>query len=165
MGIDFPDHTIVDSQSGLDVDEYWMQHALQLAKQAQQQGEVPVGALIVRDGKIIGQGYNQPITQHDPSAHAEIIALRDAGQNIKNYRLIETTLYVTLEPCVMCMGAILHARINKLVFGAIDPKRGAVCSALQLSHAAFSNHHIEWKSGVLEHTCSELLVAFFQVRR
>jgi tRNA(adenine34) deaminase len=165
MGIDFPDHTIVDSQPGLDVDEYWMQHALQLAKQAQQQGEVPVGALIVRDDKIIGQGYNQPITNHDPSAHAEIIALRDAGQHIKNYRLIETTLYVTLEPCVMCIGAILHARINKLVFGATDPKRGAVCSALHLTHAGFSNHHVEWKSGVLEQACSELITAFFQARR
>lgn len=165
MGIDFPAQTIVDSQSGLDVDEYWMQHALQLARQAQQQGEVPVGALIVRDDKIIGQGYNQPITNHDPSAHAEIIALRDAGQNIKNYRLIETTLYVTLEPCVMCIGAILHARINKLVFGAIDPKRGAVCSALQLTHAEFSNHHVEWRSGVLEQACSELITAFFQARR
>lgn len=165
MGIDFPDRTIVDNQSDLDADECWMQHALQLARQAQQQGEVPVGAIIVRDDAIIGQGCNQPITNHDPSAHAEIIALRDAGQNTKNYRLIETTLYVTLEPCVMCMGAILHARINKLVFGAIDPKRGAACSALQLTHAGFSNHHVEWKSGVLEQNCRELLTTFFQVRR
>lgn len=146
-------------------DEYWMQYALLLARKAEEQGEVPVGAVLVRENKMIGSGYNQPISSHDPSAHAEIIALRDAGQAISNYRLINTTLYVTLEPCVMCMGAILHARIKKIVFGATDPKRGAVCSALQLSHAAFSNHQVEWESGVLEKTCSQLLSSFFQVRR
>ncbi len=165
MGIKFPDQITTTNQTALKTDEYWMQHALQLARQAQQNDEVPVGAVIVRDDKLIGQGYNQPISNHDPSAHAEIVALRDAGQHTKNYRLIETTLYVTLEPCVMCIGAILHARINTLVFGATDPKRGAVCSALQLSHAEFSNHHVEWKSGVLERSCSELLSAFFQARR
>ncbi len=165
MGIKSPDQSIATNQATLKTDEHWMQHALQLARQAAQQGEVPVGAVIVRDDTIIGQGYNQPISNHDPSAHAEIIALRDAGQNTKNYRLIETTLYVTLEPCVMCIGAILHARINTLVFGATDSKRGAVCSALQLSHAEFSNHHVEWKSGVLEKSSSGLLSAFFQARR
>ncbi len=142
-----------------------MRQALLQARQAQLHAEVPVGAIIVRDDEIIGKGYNQPITSHDPSAHAEIIAIRDAGQNIANYRLPETTLYVTLEPCVMCMGAILHARIKKLVFGATDTKRGAVCSALQLSHADFSNHHIEWTGGRLEQTCSEMLSAFFRERR
>jgi tRNA(adenine34) deaminase len=165
MGIKPPDQSIEKNQAVPITDEYWMQHALQLARQAAQQSEVPVGAVIVRDDTIIGQGYNQPISNHDPSAHAEIIALRDAGQHTKNYRLVETTLYVTLEPCVMCMGAILHARINTLVFGATDPKRGAVCSALQLSHADFSNHHVQWRSGVLEQDCSELLSAFFQARR
>jgi tRNA(adenine34) deaminase len=171
MGIDSPDQTILDNQTipgnqiTPDTDEFWMCQALQLASKAAQQGEVPVGAVIVKDHKIIGEGYNQPISNHDPSAHAEIIALRDAGQAVKNYRLIETTLYVTLEPCVMCMGAILHARIHRLVFGATDAKRGAVCSALHLSHADFSNHQVEWISGVLGQSCSELISGFFQTRR
>ena len=165
MGISSPNQTVPANQPAPFSDEYWMQHALELARQAERQGEVPVGAVIVRDGTMIGKGYNQPITHHDPSAHAEIIALRDAGQAISNYRLIDATLYVTLEPCVMCVGAILHARIKKLVFGATDPKRGAVCSALQLSHAGFSNHRVEWEAGILKQTCSQLLSSFFLARR
>lgn len=146
-------------------DEAWMRHAIRLAQRAEQQGEVPVGALLVLDEACIAEGWNQPIQASDPTAHAEIVALRKAGQQLQNYRLIDSTLYVTLEPCVMCMGAIAHARVKRLVFGAYDPKRGAVCHALQLSDAAFLNHRIEWTGGVLEQTCAELLTDFFRARR
>ena len=169
MGIKFPDSNCsernFDLEDELFDDEFWMSQALALARHAEQLGEVPVGAVLVKDNKIIGTGHNQSIANHDPSAHAEIIALRDAGQQLKNYRLIDTTLYVTLEPCVMCMGAILNARIKKLVFGAIDSKRGAVCSALQLSQAEFANHHLEWTSGISEQTCSQQLSSFFKSKR
>ena len=146
-------------------DEDWMWHALRLAQRAEQQGEVPVGALLVQGERCIAEGWNQPIQNHDPTAHAEIQALRKAGQAVQNYRLIDTTLYVTLEPCVMCMGAIAHARVKRLVFGAYDPKRGAVCHALQLSDAAFLNHKIDWTGGVLEQNCAEVLTDFFKARR
>lgn len=146
-------------------DEEWMRHAIRLAQRAEQQGEVPIGALLVYQDRCIAEGWNQPIQSNDPTAHAEIVALRKAGQVLQNYRLIETTLYVTLEPCVMCMGAIAHARVKRLVFGAFDPKRGAVCHALQLSEAPFLNHHVEWIGGVLEQSCSELLSDFFKARR
>lgn len=142
-----------------------MRRALELAHQAEASGEVPVGALVVLNDQCIGEGWNQPIATHDPSAHAEIVALRSASARIENYRLVDATLYVTLEPCVMCMGAILHARIGRLVFGALDPKRGAVCSALALSHAEFSNHHVEWDGGILATECSELLTNFFKQKR
>lgn len=146
-------------------DQAWMRHAIRLAQRAEEQGEVPVGALLVRDGECIAEGWNQPIQLHDPSAHAEMQALRRAGQRLQNYRLLDTTLYVTLEPCVMCMGAIAHARVKRLVFGAYDPKRGAVCHALQLAEAPFLNHRVEWTGGVLERSCSELLSDFFKARR
>jgi tRNA(adenine34) deaminase len=146
-------------------DEDWMWHALRLAQRAEQQGEVPVGAVLVRDERCIAEGWNQPIQMHDPSAHAEMQALRSAGLALQNYRLIDTTLYVTLEPCVMCMGAIAHARVKRLVFGAYDPKRGAVCHALQLSDAPFLNHKIDWLGGVLQANCAELLTDFFKARR
>lgn len=146
-------------------DEEWMRHALRLAQRAEQQCEVPVGAVLVRDERCIAEGWNQPIQLHDPTAHAEMQALRKAGQAIENYRLIDTTLYVTLEPCVMCMGAIAHARVKRLVFGAYDPKRGAVCHALQLSDAPFLNHKIDWLGGVLQADCAELLTDFFKARR
>jgi tRNA(adenine34) deaminase len=146
-------------------DEEWMRYAIRLAQRAEQQGEVPVGALLVHGNRCIAEGWNQPIQNNDPTAHAEIVALRTAGQAIQNYRLIDTTLYVTLEPCVMCMGAIAHARVKRLVFGAFDPKRGAVCHALQLSDAPFLNHRIDWLGGVLEQTCAELLTDFFKARR
>lgn len=146
-------------------DEDWMRHALRLAQRAEQQGEVPVGAVLVRDERCIAEGWNQPIQLHDPTAHAEMQALRKAGPAIENYRLIDTTLYVTLEPCVMCMGAIAHARVKRLVFGAYDPKRGAVCHALQLSDAPFLNHKIDWLGGVLQADCAELLTDFFKARR
>jgi len=146
-------------------DEEWMRHALRLAQRAEDQGEVPVGAVLVQEERCVAEGWNQPIQTNDPSAHAEIVALRHAGRRLRNYRLLDTTLYVTLEPCVMCMGAIAHARVRRLVFGAYDPKRGAVCHALQLSDAPFLNHRLEWTGGVLERPCSELLTDFFKARR
>lgn len=146
-------------------DEDWMRHALRLAQRAEAQGEVPIGALLVQDNRCIAEGWNQPIQNHDPTAHAEIQVLRHAGRVLQNYRLIDTTLYVTLEPCVMCMGAIAHARVSRLVFGAYDPKRGAVCHALQLTNAPFLNHKIDWLGGVLEKSCAETLTSFFKARR
>jgi tRNA(adenine34) deaminase len=146
-------------------DEEWMRHALRLAQRAEQQGEVPIGALLVKNDECVAEAWNQPIQTNDPTAHAEVVALRKAGQVLQNYRLIDTTLYVTLEPCVMCMGAIAHARVKRLVFGAFDPKRGAVCHALELCDAPFLNHHIQWLGGVLEHDCSEILIDFFKARR
>ncbi|MDD4915836.1 MAG: tRNA adenosine(34) deaminase TadA [Methylococcales bacterium] len=146
-------------------DEEWMRHAIRLAQRAEQQGEVPVGAVLIHENRCIGEGWNQPIQSHDPSAHAEIVALRKAGSLLQNYRLVDTTLYVTLEPCVMCMGAIAHARVKRLVFGASDPKRGAVCHALHLTDAPFLNHHIIWQGGILAPNCAELLTDFFKARR
>jgi len=146
-------------------DEVWMRHAIRLAQRAEQQGEVPVGAIVVKDNQCIAEGWNIPITSHDPTAHAEVIALRSAGIQVANYRLNDATLYVTLEPCVMCMGAMSHARIKRLVFGAYDPKRGAVCNALSLTDASFLNHRISWDGGVLETECSEMLKDFFKARR
>ena len=146
-------------------DEAWMRYAFRLAQRAEQQGEVPVGAIVVKDDQCIAEGWNASIATHDPTAHAEMMALRKAGLALENYRLCEATIYVTLEPCVMCMGAISHARIKRLVFGAFDPKRGAVCHALSLTDARFLNHRISWDGGVLEMECSELLRDFFRVRR
>lgn len=146
-------------------DEQWMRHAIRLAQRAESQGEVPVGAVLVKNNQCIAEGWNTPIQDVDPTAHAEIKALRLAGQQLDNYRLLETTLYVTLEPCVMCMGAISHARVQRLVFGAFDSKRGAVCHALQLANAPFLNHHIEWQGQVLEHHCADLLRDFFRAKR
>ena len=142
-----------------------MRYAVRLAQRAEQQGEVPVGALVVKDDQCIAEGWNASIATHDPTAHAEMVALRKAGVALENYRLVDATLYVTLEPCVMCMGAISHARIKRLVFGAFDPKRGAVCHALSLADASFLNHRISWVGGVLEVQCSELLRDFFRGRR
>ncbi len=146
-------------------DETWMRHALRLAQRAEMLGEVPVGAVLVKDDHCLAEGWNSPIASNDPSAHAEINALREAGLRIGNYRLIDTTLYVTLEPCVMCMGAIAHARVKRLVFGAYDPKRGAVCNALNLAEADFLNHKIAWQGGVLEAECSAILRTFFKLKR
>ncbi len=146
-------------------DEY-MQRALQLAHQAEDQGEVPVGAVLVLDGEIIGEGWNQPITRCDPSAHAEIMALRAAGQNQQNYRLSNSTLYVTLEPCPMCAGAIVHARVNKVVFGASDPRSGAAGSVFDLlpSDERF-NHRTAVVGGVLAEESAAMLRQFFRSRR
>lgn len=147
------------------IDEAWMRYAFRLAQRAEEQGEVPVGAVVVKDNRCIAEGWNAVIERHDPTAHAEIVALRAAGLALENYRLGAVTLYVTLEPCVMCMGAMSNARINRLVFGAYDAKRGAVCNALSLTDASFLNHHINWVGGVLEHDCSGLLRDFFKARR
>lgn len=147
------------------IDEQWMRHAIRLAQRAEDQGEVPIGAVLVKDGRVIAEGWNSPIHHNDPTAHAEIVALREAGKVLHNYRLIDTTLYVTLEPCVMCMGAISHARVKRLVFGAYDPQRGTVCHALQLTDAAFLNHRVEWQGGVMEGECSDLLKNFFKAKR
>ncbi|HLB56415.1 MAG TPA: tRNA adenosine(34) deaminase TadA [Coxiellaceae bacterium] len=149
----------------LDNDNIFIQHAIMLAKQAENEGEVPVGAVIVLDNKIIAEGWNQPIQSHDPTAHAEIIALRNAAKNIGNYRLNKAMLYVTLEPCAMCVGAMIHARIERLVFGAYDPKAGAVKSAFQLLNDVRHNHKVEWSGGILENECSSVLKAFFRKKR
>ncbi len=146
-------------------DEEWMRYALRLAERAETQGEVPVGAVLVKHDCCIAEGWNKPIQLHDSSAHAEIIAIRRAGSLLENYRLNNTTLYVTLEPCLMCVGAISQARIKRIVFGAYDPKRGAVCSALNLTDINFLNHRVEWEGGVLESQCSEILVGFFRAKR
>lgn len=146
-------------------DEHWMRHALALAEQAALQGEVPVGAVIVQNDQIIAEGFNSPITDHDPSAHAEMVALRAAGQAVGNYRLPGSTLYVTLEPCVMCAGAIVHARVERLVFGATDPKAGAVCSVYDVISEPRLNHRVTWQGGVLADDCSAILKSFFKQRR
>jgi tRNA(adenine34) deaminase len=146
-------------------DKAWMRHAFRLAQCAEALGEVPVGAVLVKDNRCISEGWNNPIASHDATAHAEINVLREAGKSLANYRLVDTTLYVTLEPCVMCMGAISHARVKRLVFGAYDPKRGAVCNALNLADAQFLNHSVSWEGGLLEAECSEMLKEFFKLRR
>lgn len=146
-------------------DEYWMQQALLLAEKAQQQDEVPVGAVIVKDNQLIAEGWNQPIQSHDPSAHAEMQAMRAAGKALNNYRLVDTTLYVTLEPCSMCVGAMVHARVKRVVFGAYDAKTGACGSAVNLADAAHHNHIIDVTGGVLENPCRELLQGFFRYKR
>ena len=146
-------------------DEYWMRHALSLADNAQQQGEIPVGAVLVKDNQIIGEGWNQSISMHDPSAHAEMMAIRDAGKNLQNYRLVNSCLYVTLEPCTMCAGLLIHSRIHRLVFAASDFKTGAVGSLFDLLADPRMNHQVEVKGGVLAQECSDKLSAFFKLRR
>jgi len=147
------------------VDEEFMREALTLARQAEAAGEVPVGAVLVKDGVVIGSGSNHPIGAHDPTAHAEIAALRTAAAGLGNYRLLDTTLYVTLEPCVMCAGAMVHARVKRLVYGAADPKTGAAGSVFNLTHAEPLNHRLEVEGGVLAEECGELLKGFFARRR
>lgn len=152
--------------SSLDTDTTFMQRAIQLAKQAQKLGEVPVGAVLVLDNKIVGEGFNQPISSHDPTAHAEIVALRDAGLSLENYRLPDTTLYVTLEPCPMCAGAIVHARVKRVVYAATDPRTGAAGSVFDLlpSDQRF-NHYTQAEQGPLAEESSNLLSNFFRQRR
>jgi tRNA(adenine34) deaminase len=146
-------------------DQEYMQIALQLAQQGATAGEVPVGALVVKDGEIVGRGFNAPISRQDPSAHAEILALRDAAQQLGNYRLVGCTLYVTLEPCTMCAGAIQHARIERLVYGASDPKTGACGSVVNLMEENRLNHHCQAEGGVMAEECGRLLSDFFAARR
>lgn len=145
--------------------EHWMRRALELAALAAQREEVPVGAVVVRDGELLGEGFNQVITAADPSAHAEIVALRDAAARVGNYRLPGATLYVTLEPCTMCAGALVHARIAELVFAAREPRAGVVCSTCQLLDEPWYNHKVSWQEGVLATESAALLQAFFRARR
>jgi len=146
-------------------DMRYMREALVLARNAWAAGEVPVGAVVVRDGEIVGRGFNAPISRHDPTAHAEIMALRDAAANLGNYRLVGCSLYVTLEPCVMCMGAIFHARVERVVYGASDLKTGACGSVIDLPAETRLNHHAEVVGGILADECGSLLSVFFAQRR
>ncbi len=146
-------------------DEDFMQIALELASEAAQAGEVPVGAIVVREGEVIGRGSNAPIGLHDPSAHAEMRALRDAAQKLGNYRLVGCELYVTLEPCLMCAGAIFHARIARVVYGARDPKTGVAGSVLDVFNEQKLNHHAEVAGGILADECGAILSSFFAARR
>lgn len=146
-------------------DEYWMQQALLLADQAEVKDEVPVGAVLVLNNEVVGRGFNQMIHSCDPTAHAEIIALRDGAATLGNYRLIDTTLYVTLEPCTMCVGAIVHSRVRRLVYGASEPKSGSVESVSRLLDAPYMNHKVEYQGGVCGQQCSQRLSQFFSRRR
>ena len=143
----------------------FMREALRLAQMASDAGEVPIGAILVRNGQVIGRGFNQPVRTHDPSAHAEICALRDAGQVVGNYRLPDATLYVTIEPCTMCYGAIVHARVKRLVFGATEPRYGAVISGQKLLDTGHFNHRPELLSGVLETESAQIMKQFFAAKR
>ena len=142
-----------------------MRHAMSLASKAESQGEVPIGAVIVRDGEIIGEGWNQSITLNDASAHAEIMAIRDAGERVANYRLVNATMYVTLEPCPMCAGALVHSRLERVVFGALDPKTGAVVSVMQLLEHESLNHKVQLDGGCCDLECSNQVSNFFKKRR
>ena len=146
-------------------DEFFMREALSMARSAECLGEVPVGAIVVRDGEIVGRGFNSPIGEHDPTAHAEIAALRDAARNLENYRLPGCELFVTLEPCAMCAGAILHARIARVIYGARDLKTGVHGSVVDLFAVERLNHHTEVVGGVLADECGQLLSSFFAGRR
>ncbi len=148
-----------------DADTVWMQEALTLARQAEKVGEVPVGAVVVKDGAIVARGWNHPIAAQDPTAHAEIEAMRAAARSLGNYRLTDTVLYVTLEPCAMCAGAMVHARVRRLVFGAADPRAGAAGSVFNVVQAAPMNHRLEVTAGVMAEECGELRKRFFAQRR
>ena len=146
-------------------DEHWMREALRCARQARDAGEVPVGAVLVRDDALIGEGYNCPIVSQDPTAHAEVVALRDAARRSSNYRLANSTLYVTIEPCTLCVGALVHARVDRVVFGATEPKAGVAVSQATLFEAPWFNHRITVHGGVLADECRALMQDFFQQRR
>ena len=142
-----------------------MEYALALAQQAYDVMEVPVGAVVVHEGLIIGEGFNQPIGLHDPSAHAEVLAIRQAAQHVQNYRLVNCSLFVTLEPCTMCTGLLIHSRLARLVYGATEPKAGAIQSAIRLPEYSFYNHCLNIQGGVLAEACSQILSDFFAMRR
>lgn len=146
-------------------DLLFMQEALRLAQQGADLGEVPVGAVVVQNGIIIGRGFNQPINQHDPSAHAEVMAIREAAKTLNNYRLPDTTLYVTLEPCSMCAGLLVHARIDRLVYGTTEPKAGVIESQDNFFTKSFLNHRLQVEGGLLADQCAEILKNFFKMRR
>lgn len=143
----------------------WMEPAFELAQKAKEQGEVPVGAVIVHENKIIGEGWNQPISSNDPTSHAEIVALRQAGLALSNYRLPRAVMYVTLEPCAMCAGALVHARLAKLIYAVDDPKTGACGSVFNLLQTNELNHKVEIEKGVMEEECRSLIQAFFKEKR
>ena len=149
----------------IEQDEYWMQQALKYADKAEKQNEIPVGAVLVKDGKMLGAGWNQSICNHDPSAHAEMMAIRQAGKQVQNYRLTDCTLYVTLEPCPMCAGLLVHGRIKRLVYGAADSKTGAAGSIMDIVRDPQLNHQLEVSSGVMAEQCSKKLSDFFRRRR
>ncbi len=149
----------------MDSDELWMEEALRSAQRALEMGEVPVGAVVVCDGKIVGRGWNRNISDSDPAGHAEIVALREAGASVGNHRLGACELFVTIEPCAMCAGALVHARVKRLVYGADDPKAGAVRSVLQVVNHPQLNHQMVGKGGVLAGRCAELVQSFFRNRR
>jgi tRNA(adenine34) deaminase len=155
----------VNSGENSEEDQRWMAHALELARCAEREGEVPVGAVVVRDNDLIAEGWNRPIGRHDPTAHAEIQALRAAAKKLQNYRLPGTTLYVTLEPCPMCAGALVHARVERVVFGAADPRTGAAGSVFNLLQSEALNHRAKVTGGVMAEASSALLRAFFQNKR
>ena len=154
-----------DAPESVERDNFFMSRALELALEAQSAGEVPVGAVIVKDGVIVGEGWNRPISTRDPSAHAEMIAMRAAARALDNYRLLETSLYVTLEPCAMCSGAMVHARVKRLVYAATDPRAGAAGSLFNIVQHAALNHRVEISTGVMSEECSGLLRSFFASRR
>ena len=145
--------------------EHWMLEALAEARKAESEGEVPIGAIVLINGKIVGRGHNHSIHLHDPSAHAEILALRQAARSMRNYRLPGATLIVTVEPCVMCAGAMIQARVEEVIYGALDPKAGSLDSHFHLANAAHLNHCFEVVSGILEQDCSSLMRTFFAARR
>jgi tRNA(adenine34) deaminase len=149
----------------LETDELFMEEALRAAHRALEAGEVPIGAAVIRDGRVVGRGWNRNIADSDPTAHAEIIALREAGKAVGNHRLGDCELFATIEPCAMCAGALVHARIKRLVYGADDPKAGAVHSVIQVLNHPALNHHMEVRGGVLAGRCAELLQTFFKSRR
>lgn len=146
-------------------DIHWMQHAIQLAETAAKNNEVPVGAVLILNNEIIGEAHNQPISHCDPSAHAEMLAIREGAKKINNYRLLDSTLYVTLEPCIMCVGAIIHARVKRVVFGAYDFKTGAVSSVFKMNEDQQLNHKVVYEGGLLAESCGKLLSDFFRSRR
>jgi tRNA(adenine34) deaminase len=148
-----------------ETDELWMQEALRAAQRALEAGEVPVGAVVMHQGKIIGRGYNRNLSDSDPTAHAEVVALREAGAAIGNHRMGDCELFATVEPCAMCAGALVHARIRRLVYGVDDPKAGAVHSVIRVLNHPGVNHHMEVRGGVLAGRCAELLQEFFRTRR
>src|SRR5437667_1822689 len=153
------------SETNPETDELWMQEALRAAQRALEAGEVPVGAVVVHGGKIVGRGYNRNLSDSDPTAHAEVVALREAGTTIGNHRLGDCELFATIEPCAMCSGALVHARIRRLVYGADDPKAGAVHSVMHVLNHPGLNHRMEVRGGVLAGRCAELLQQFFRARR
>lgn len=149
----------------MDVDEKWMQHALALARHAEALDEVPVGAVIVLEDEIVGEGWNQPVSSHDPTAHAEIVALRAAGKHMNNYRLSGADMYITLEPCAMCAGAIVHARLKRVVFAVSDPRSGAAGSVFNILQTDSLNHKVDVASNVLADECKSLIQGFFKQKR